>query len=872
MNQRVNLPTFSATTQKFTLLLFLAMIGGGLYFTLFQDHSPVFGQSACGAFPVNVANEAQLNDAIDCFNTKTLAGTYEINVTGDVLLTASTSIIENSKIGVALAINGNDFKIDGQKTSGIRPITIYTDTVVTISDWLVTGGNVPNDINQPKMFSNGGGISSFGHLTLENSQVISNVVDNGGGGIFSNEVGTLIINGSQVTGNISKDDGGGIQNFGVLNIDNSTISFNKATNFSGGLGVNAPKKQITVTNSSIIGNEANDGGGIYNRRSEMVIANSFVFDNFAKHFGGGILNNRDTAEMTVIDTFISGNTARVGGGGIHNNETARITVLNSTLSGNTTLDQGEINGGGGLLNYTSSYAILQNTTVSGNTGFSGLSNRGVMTLTHVTVANNKDASGTSGFGFTNLTSTVGSEVNFYNTVFADNPIDCVNLEVGGIVQNVNSFIETDSAGNQLCSNNSTLSGDAALGPLQDNGGLSFTHAFPTTSPLRDSADTARCNAMVGEIRDQRGVARPVGAGCDIGAIEYIVGLTIDDISVVETNSGTVNAVFTISRNQNTESISVVVNTKDGTAQAGKDYTPVVNQTVAFAAGGALSKTVSVPVIGDIEFEDDETFELILSNAINSVIVDESGTATIQENQTIQLTISAASNSILEQDSGTSEFVFTFTLESAALGPFSINYATVDGTATAADNDYETKSGVLNFSGAAGSAGAQTVSVTVNGDTNAENNEAFFLEVLSISDSAIGVTPLAFEATIGNDDEPAVNFSSATYSANESSGVAIVTLNLSTSFSLPIMVDVATSDGTAVSGEDYSALNQTITFAPGETVKNVTIALTRGGSGEEDETFTVTVSNPVNSFLGSQTTTTVTIIEDEMVVYLPFITK
>ena len=494
-----------------------------------------------------------------------------------------------------------------------------------------------------------------------------------------------------------------------------------------------------------------------------------------------------------------------------------------------------------------------------------------MTLTHVTVANNADSSGTGGFGFTNLTATVASQVTMHNTVFADNPVDCANLQPGAIQGNINNFIETDSSGAEKCGNNGTLSGNAQLNPLRENGGLSLTHDFPDSSPLVDAANQALCNGMIGEQRDQRGVPRPVGAGCDIGAIEYIVGLTVEDITIVETNSGTTNAVFTISRNDNGDAVSVVVNTADGTAVENTDYQPIVDQTVTFPAGGALSQTVNVPVIGDIAFEDAETFTLNLSDAVNAVIVDESATATIEENQTIKLTITSASESIIENDSGSSNYSFTFALESDAGAPFNLNYRTEDDTATVADNDYVEKIGVVNFSGAAGSAGSQTIDVVVNGDTKAESNEVFLMVVTAISNPDIGIAPLPFEAVIENDDEPSISFTSDSYIARESSGAAMVSIELSTAFNQEITINVATSSGSAISGQDFTAFNQTITFAPGETVKNAAIAVLQDSEIEDLESFQVTLSNPTNSFLGSPTTATVNIIDTGVQVFLPIVT-
>ena len=191
---------------KLYLISICTVLCGFVVFATFFSHSAVSGSpAACGAFPVNVAIETELNDAIDCFNTKTLAGSYDINLTADINLSASSSAINNTSSGAILTINGNDFTIDGQDIEDVRPIAIYTDSVVAINDLIVTGGHANTIPDVPKVLSNGGGIQNFGTLTLSNTVVISNIVADGGGGIFSAEDATLILRNSRVEGNISEE-------------------------------------------------------------------------------------------------------------------------------------------------------------------------------------------------------------------------------------------------------------------------------------------------------------------------------------------------------------------------------------------------------------------------------------------------------------------------------------------------------------------------------------------------------------------------------------------------------------------------------------------------------------------------------------------
>jgi hypothetical protein len=87
-------------------------------------------------------------------------------------------------------------------------------------------------------------------------------------------------------------------------------------------------------------------------------------------------------------------------------------------------------------------------------------------------------------------------------------------------------------------------------------------------------------------------------------------------------------------------------------------------------------------------------------------------------------------------------------------------------------------------------------------------------------------------------------------AEGSNGVvnAVFTVRLSSSSTQTITVDYATQDGSAVAGQDFVATNGTVTFAPGETAHSVTVAITADGPVENDESFTVVLSNSVNGYI------------------------
>ena len=156
-------------------------------------------------------------------------------------------------------------------------------------------------------------------------------------------------------------------------------------------------------------------------------------------------------------------------------------------------------------------------------------------------------------------------------------------------------------------------------------------------------------------------------------------ISINDVSLLEGNSGTTAFVFTVSlSNASSQAITVNFATADGSATlADSDYQGGAG-SVTFAPG-TTSQTITVLVNGDTKFEPDETFTVNLSGATNATIADGSGLGTIR-NDDDQPTISINDVSLLEGNSGTTAFVFTVSLSNASCQPITVNFATADGSA------------------------------------------------------------------------------------------------------------------------------------------------------------------------------------------------
>ena len=299
--------------------------------------------------------------------------------------------------------------------------------------------------------------------------------------------------------------------------------------------------------------------------------------------------------------------------------------------------------------------------------------------------------------------------------------------------------------------------------------------------------------------------------------------------------------FTVSLSvASAQTVTVDYATASATATSGTDFT-ATSGTLTFAAG-TDSQTVSVATTNDSTDEENETFTLTLSSPTNATLGDDTATGTITDNDDPP-TVSVAGGSATEGAS----VDFTVSLSTASAKEVTVQYATASGTATSG-TDFTAASGTLTF--AAGT-DSQTVSVSTTGDSTDEENETFTLTLSSPTNATLGATTTA-TGTI-NDDDGTSTLSVANASATEGSSVSF-TVSLLPASGQQVTVQYATSGGTATSGTDFTAASGTLTFAPNETSKTVSVPTTEDTDTEADETFTLTLSSPTNATLGDDTAT------------------
>ena len=324
--------------------------------------------------------------------------------------------------------------------------------------------------------------------------------------------------------------------------------------------------------------------------------------------------------------------------------------------------------------------------------------------------------------------------------------------------------------------------------------------------------------------------------------------------------------------------SVSFATANGTATAGSDYT-AVSGTLDFAAG-ELSKTITIPILNDNLFEGtSETFSVNLSSPTGGALLSSPATnvVTIQDNESRPALFTASATlQQSEGDAGSNNFVFNVTLSNPSVETVTVNFATSDGTATAG-SDYVANSGILTFAPGVTSA---SVSVQVNGDTTIEPNETFTL-TLSNSTNASFISRSQTIATIITDDASA-QFNSADFHVAEENGIAIVTISRTGDTNKVATVDFQTNDnfsgncsqtnGTASAKCDFGTAGARLRFGVGDISKTISISVVDDGYVEGNETFTLTLSNASGMTLGTPTSTTITIHDNDSSATNPFNTN
>lgn len=321
------------------------------------------------------------------------------------------------------------------------------------------------------------------NVTVTNGRTINLMGHYGFGGGIYNE-GTLTLTRSTVSNNAAYEAGGGIYNSGTVRLIDSAVTGNRA-DITGPLDCTG----------CMGGSQAWDGGGIFNAAGTVELIRTSVTGNIALNVGGGILNQNPPRcsfppqpedppcswpdSLIVRDSTIASNTAGVGGG-IYS-DYGDGTLTNSTIANNTASFAG-----GGI-------RVMQ----SGD-------ELPLLRLTNVTVSGNQAAYCGGLCGGSHLSAAI---------IANNNSSDCSGWMIDG------GYNLASDATCKLVNSSSLNETDPKLLPLGNYGGPTPTVALATDSPAIDH-NPAGSPTACGQATDQRGVARPQGGACDIGAFEF----------------------------------------------------------------------------------------------------------------------------------------------------------------------------------------------------------------------------------------------------------------------------------------------------------------------------------------------------------------
>lgn len=399
-----------------------------------------------------------------------------------------------------------------------------------------------------------------------------------GGGALLNYVAGMVISDSEFVANAASN-GGALENAGggMMWISGGRIVGNTAANIGGGIANLDAMSELRVTNVLIgeegAGNTAINGGGIANNGKLVMIAGSALRANYASLAGGALRNF--TGVTTIADSLLignassyggaihnagllgiqvsengspvagssvlAGNVAQVDGGALYNDGNARI--LNSTIGGVTPGDANRARGGGGIINWGGNLDVFQSAIIGNqaqngggieNGGNAADGRIGNLTVENVTIANNSaDYRGGGFVSFGDAEATLAL-TTIAGNVSPEGSALTVDDKGGSIVRLAQNIIVAGPAaiacqgpllseGYNVVSDGTcglSAAGDVlnvavGLAPLADNGGATLTQALAAASPAIDRIPFAACRDMF----DQRGMSRPVGAGCDSGAYE-----------------------------------------------------------------------------------------------------------------------------------------------------------------------------------------------------------------------------------------------------------------------------------------------------------------------------------------------------------------
>lgn len=655
---------------------------------------------------------------------------------------------------------------------------------------------------------------------------------------------TLTIEGNGAT--IERSSAGGtpefrifkIQATGDLTLNNLTVNNGDVSNYEGG-AINNIEGALTITNSTFSGNNAEVGGAINNDQGTVTIATSTFTNNEA--WDGGVMNSANGTVM-ITDSNVSSNIGRSASGFFLWNTTTTIT--GSTFYDNHAIDHAGI--GFGVINNLGSTLTITNSTFYNNAadrvGSVLYHTAGTTTFINSTVAGN--SAGDSGGGIAHVPdgSDPGSTVELQNTIVAGNTAPA-GPDIFGPVLSLDYNLIQNTAGATITGTetNNIYGVDPQLGPLQGNGGPTWTMKPADGSPVIDAGGACA------QPTDQRGVARPLGSACDIGAVETrTVAVACDVPSLISTiNTAASGETLSLASGCVYELTAVDNATIDPTGL------PVIDKVLTIEGNGAtierdsaggtpIFRIFTIDTLGDLTLNNitiANGYSLVDGGAIwNGGGVLTVTNSTFTGNQADQ-GMGGVGGAIANLGGTTDITNSTFSNNSAAeAGVF---WNTAGGTATISNSTFTN-----NWANVGGAVANSVISgsLTVTGSTFTENHASWYGGALTANEGTIRDSTFynntalmggAISATDSGSGE--VTILNSTISGNsalwEGGGIqedplVDITFNLGNTIvggnTAPLGPDIYESSGTLINSLDYNLIGDPTGFTwTGTTTHNVT---------------------------------------------------